>query len=151
MGLRSGDCGGQSRTVRNPWFSLLLRQSNLWGVLGIIILLQYEPFSTKIEPGSWWSQFCEGVWKQPQTWILPAPHFTVAWNTGIILSTVCLLTYTLLGSTPIDHSDSSVNGTFIIHCEIQVFLSPPQVFVLVSLMRSCSETAPCPLRHYKTG
>ena len=52
---------------------------------------------------------------------------------GIILSAVCLLTYTPLLLTLIYHWDSSVNRLFfIIHCEILVFLRPPQVFVLVS-------------------
>ena len=34
----------------------------------------------------------------------------------------------------------------IIHCNILVFLSPPQLFVLVSLLRSGLETTPHPLR-----
>ena len=41
--------------------------------------------------------------------------------------------------------------TFVTHREILVFLSPPQVFVLVSILRSGLETTPHPLRHCKTA
>ena len=40
---------------------------------------------------------------------------------------------------------------FIIRCELLVFLSPPQVFVPVSVLKSGLETATHPLRDYKTA
>ena len=85
---------------------------------------------------------------QSQTWIFAPPGFAVVLkHCSVVLSPVCLQSYTLLLLTLIYHCDSSVSMTScIVHCKTVVFLSPPQVFVLVCLLRSALETSACSLR-----
>ena len=79
---------------------------------------------------------------------LPAPFFTVCSH---FLS--CLSPYIHLSVTDTNLSLGLISKFtfFITHCEILVFLSPPQVFVLVSSLRSGLETAHHSLRHCKAA
>ena len=117
--------------------------SKLWGMFGLIILLQYDSVSIKIKPEGvaclcrveWYFSlvrvesilwFCAG---NQESQNIPTTMFHCGLeHCAIILSPACLLMYTLL-----------FHMTFlpVIHCLILVFLFPPQVFGLVSSPENC--------------
>lgn len=84
---------------------------------------------------------------------LPSPCFTVTLkHCGIILSPVHLLPYAHLFLTLIYYLDSSVNKTLLSHPLWNSGISlPTSSDGLVSLLRSGLETAPHPLRCYRTA
>lgn len=70
---------------------------------------------------------------------------------GIILFSVCLLTYTLLLLSYISHLKSSDNRTLFQLSMLEISFILVQYYVLCQLPSTGLETAARPLRHYQTA
>ena len=116
VGMRSGDCGGKSMTVRTPWPCLVFKWFWLSKVQGVFVhypaavwILLYKPESVAcLLRMEWYSSLVrvESVMcsclipdetKQPQTWIY-SHHmfhcgFEIVWYRSLSCSSPCIHTF----------------------------------------------------------